>query len=56
MDDKQFKEALREFLIQFSGQQDPVVPLEKNSDGTIDRVATLALPIYEGFVHPRLKP
>jgi len=49
MTDKEFKEKLRAYLAQFSGGRKPIVPLEKNPDGTIDREKTLALPCFADF-------
>ena len=47
--DEQFIALLRNYLRQFSEDREPVVPLKRNNDGTIDRVATLRMRVYEGM-------
>lgn len=47
--DAEFTLKLRSYLGQFKDGHKPVVPLIKNPDGSINRVATLALPCYQNF-------
>jgi hypothetical protein len=44
--DSDFIAALTSYLAQFSEGHQPVVPLFKNDDGSIDRDKTLALPCF----------
>ena len=46
MTDVDFTAILTAHLAQFSEGHQPIVPLFKNSDGSIDRDKTLALPCY----------
>ncbi len=46
MTDADFTAILTAHLAQFSEGHQPIVPLFKNSDGSIDRDKTLALPCY----------
>jgi len=55
MTDQQFKEQLRDYLAQFSGGRKPIVPLVSNSDGTINRERTLAMPCYADFKWRRVE-
>jgi hypothetical protein len=49
--DDEFTASLTAYLAQFSAGQDPVVPLFKNDDGSINREKTLALPCFADFPH-----
>jgi hypothetical protein len=49
MTDADFIARLTAYLAQFSEGQQPMVPLFKNDDGSIDRNKTLTLPCYANF-------
>jgi hypothetical protein len=49
MTDAEFTASLTAYLAQFSEGYEPMVPLFKNDDGSIDRAKTLALPCYSNF-------
>ncbi|HZI56849.1 MAG TPA: hypothetical protein VFF39_08740 [Verrucomicrobiae bacterium] len=49
MTDAGFAAALTAYLAQFSEGHQPIVPLFKNNDGSIDRDKTLALPCFAGM-------
>lgn len=49
MTDIEFTVHLTAYLAQFSEGQEPITPLFKKDDGSIDRDKTLALPCYAGF-------
>ena len=46
MTDADFTATLTAYLAQFSEGHQPIVPLFRNDDGSIDRDKTLALPCY----------
>jgi hypothetical protein len=47
--DSEFISRLTAYLAQFSEGQQPMVPLFRNDEGSIDREKTLALPCYANF-------
>jgi hypothetical protein len=49
MTDAEFTASLAAYLAQFSEGPEPMVPLFKHDDGSIDREKTLALPCYANF-------
>ena len=49
MTDEQFKQALTDYLAQFSEGRKPIVPLKSLPNGKLDRKGTLSLPCYHGF-------
>jgi hypothetical protein len=50
--DNEFMAALTSYLAQFSEGHQPIVPLLKNDDGSIDRDKTLALPCFADLPRP----